>query len=182
MSAFDYLREPGQLADVIDSIVFRDDKTQIGEGKIAVLAAAMLDLRGMGPAAAKRKAELQAEAKREGLHSADIVLRNLTFSDVHAYINRGDCPDMTAEGEQVLTVYYASLEDDEGPYIEVRHVAPDAPLIVRGEGRDLVIGAGADILEDLVKDRQDEIKGKVMDAIRMLAGEARVDVAMAEAA
>lgn len=179
-AAFDFLREPGQLADVIDSIVFGDDDTKIGEGKGPVLAAAMLDLRGMGPAATKRKAALEAAAREEGLFSVQVVLRDLTFSDVHAYINRGACPDMTAEGEQVLTVYYASLQDDEGPYIKARHVAPAMPLILKGEGRDLVIGAGSDIYDDLVGSRQDEIADKVRDAIRMLKDEMRVE--MAEAA
>jgi hypothetical protein len=87
---------------------------------------------------------------------------------------------MCADGEQVLTVYYAADEDEEGPYITLRHVASAVPLVLKGEDRDLVIGAGVDILPELFRDRQEEIKDKVWSAVRMMAGEMRAE--MAEAA
>lgn len=181
MSTTDYTREPSKLAELIESVIFGAGNAINGR-HLLLLRNAMDDLRGMGAAAIKRRAELQDEARKEGLFSVQVVVRDLDFADLHASLSKWDCPDMCADGEQVLTVYYAADEDDEGPYITLQHVVPAAPLVVRGEDRDLVIGAGADILVDLTKDRQDEIKDKVLSAIRMLKGEARVDVAMAEAA
>jgi hypothetical protein len=53
------------------------------------------------------------------------------------------------------------------------------PLILKGEGRDLVIGAGSDIYDDLVGDRQDEIADKVRETVRMMQGEMAIDMAVA---
>jgi hypothetical protein len=177
----DYASNQTALADLIKAVVFGEGNAINGR-QLLLLRNAIDDLQGIGHAATKRKAELQADAKREGLFSVDVALSDLSFADLHANISHWDCPDMTAEGEQVLTVYYASLEDEEGPYITLKHVAPAAPLVLKGEARDLVIGAGSDILPELVGDRQDEIADKVRESIRMLQGEARIDVAMAEAA
>jgi hypothetical protein len=174
----DYASNQTALADLIKAVVFGKGNAINGR-QLLLLRNAIDDLQGIGHAATKRKAELQADAKREGLFSVDVALSDLSFADLHANISHWDCPDMTAEGEQVLTVYYASLEDDEGPYIKVRHVAPVMPLILKGEGRDLVIGAGSDIYDDLVGDRQDEIADKVRETVRMLQGEMAIDMAVA---
>jgi hypothetical protein len=175
----DYTREPAKLVELFNSIIFGTGNSINGR-QLLLLRNAMDDFSGNGAAAIKRKAELQDEQRKEGLFSVDVVVRDLQFWELHAFMPKASCPDMCADGEQVLTVHYAADEDEEGPYITLRHVASAVPLVVRGEDRDLVIGAGVDILPELVRDRQDEIKDKVWGTIRMMAGEMAIE--MAEAA
>jgi hypothetical protein len=180
ISSPDYSRDFPQLVALLDKIVFQRTEPQFTGEEALHLRNALADFSGNGIAAIKRKAELQDEQRKEGLFSVDVVVRDLQFWELHAFMPKASCPDMCADGEQVLTVYYAADEDEEGLYITLRHVTSAVPLVVRGEDRDLVIGAGADILPELFRDRQEEIKDKVWSAVRMMAGEMRAE--MAEAA